>query len=97
VAGNLWENKPSFRLDLNKAASDKIACHCKHFTERAFLKFYESGAAHAQDMGVPVSKMKALLFKAVGVQVIARVRVSELIWSVRVCSGCIYEKGGAMF
>ena len=43
-----------FRL----AASDEIARHYKHCTERGVMKLYESGAALSQDMGVPVSKME---------------------------------------
>ena len=33
VTGELWKNKPLFRLVLNRAASDEIARHCKHCTE----------------------------------------------------------------
>ena len=58
VTGEMWKYKPPSRLALNKAASDEIARHCKHYTGRAVMKFYESGAALAQDMGVPVSKME---------------------------------------
>merc|ERR1712136_677436 len=58
VTGEMWKNKPPFRLALNKAASDEIAWHCKHYTGRGVMKFYESGAALALDMGVPVSKME---------------------------------------
>ena len=56
VTGEMWKNKPPFRLALNRAASDEIAWHCKHYTGRGVMKFYESGAALDQDMGVPVSK-----------------------------------------
>ena len=58
VTGEMWKNKPPFRLALNKAASDEIAWHCKHCTGRGMMKFYESGATLAQDMGVSVSKME---------------------------------------
>ena len=57
VSGELLKNKPPFRLALNKATFDVIAWHCKHYTVRTVTKFYESGAALAPDMGVPVSKM----------------------------------------
>ena len=43
---------------LNKAASDEIAWYCRHYTGRGVLKFNESGAALAEDMGVPISKMQ---------------------------------------
>merc|ERR1712187_1070608 len=54
VTGEMWKNKPPFRLCLNKAASDEIAWHCKHYTGRGVMKYYESGAALAKDMGVDV-------------------------------------------
>merc|ERR1719188_1465575 len=34
VTGEMWKNKPPFRLCLNKAASDEIIWHCKHYTGR---------------------------------------------------------------
>mmetsp|Transcript_50585 Transcript_50585/g.69294 ORF Transcript_50585/g.69294 Transcript_50585/m.69294 type:complete len:508 (-) Transcript_50585:273-1796(-) len=55
VTGEMWKNKPPFRLCLNKAASDEIIWHCKHYTGRGVMKFYPSGEALAQDMGVPLS------------------------------------------
>merc|ERR1719511_562382 len=58
VTGEMWKNKPPFRLCLNKAASDEIIWHCKHYTGRGVMKFYESGEALAQDMGVPVSTLE---------------------------------------
>jgi len=54
VTGEMWKNKPPFRLCLNKAASDEIIWHCKHYTGRGVMKFYESGAALAKDMGIDV-------------------------------------------
>merc|ERR1711874_508665 len=58
VTGEMWKNTPPFRLCLNKAASDEIIWHCKHYTGRGVMKFYESGAALAADMGVPVSVLE---------------------------------------
>mmetsp|Transcript_23358 Transcript_23358/g.64700 ORF Transcript_23358/g.64700 Transcript_23358/m.64700 type:complete len:509 (-) Transcript_23358:100-1626(-) len=58
VTGEMWKNKPPFRLCLNKAASDEIAWHCKHYTGRGVMKFYESGAALAKDMGVELSVLE---------------------------------------
>merc|ERR1712217_94001 len=49
VTGEMWKNKPPFRLVLNKAASDEIIWHCKHYTGRGVMKFYESGEALAKD------------------------------------------------
>jgi len=59
VTGEMWKNKPPFRLCLNKAASDEILWHCKHYTGRGVMKSYASGADLAKDMGVPVSKLEA--------------------------------------
>merc|ERR1712134_81901 len=54
VTGEMWKNKPPFRLCLNKAASDEIMWHCKHYTGRGVMKYYASGADLAKDMGVDV-------------------------------------------
>ena len=43
--GEMWKNKPPLRLALNRAASDEIARHCKHCTERGVTKLHESGTA----------------------------------------------------
>merc|ERR1719491_2472692 len=58
VTGEMWKNKPPFRLALNKAASDEILWHCKHYTGRGVMKFYESGDALAKDMGIQVSALE---------------------------------------
>merc|ERR1711874_271909 len=57
VTGEMWKNKPPFRLCLNKAASDEIIWHCKHYTGRGVMKYYASGADLAKDMGVPLSTL----------------------------------------
>jgi len=59
VTGEMWKNKGPFRLCLNKAAADEIIWHCKHYTGRGVMKYYESGAALAKDLGVPVERMAA--------------------------------------
>jgi len=58
VTGEMWKNKPPFRLCLNKAASDEIHWHCKHYTGRGVMKFYQSGEALATDMGVSLSVLE---------------------------------------
>jgi len=58
VTGEMWKNKPPFRLCLNKAASEEIHWHCKHYTGRGVMKFYESGAALAKDMGVDLEVLE---------------------------------------
>merc|ERR1712079_663404 len=58
VTGEMWKNKPPFRLVLNKAASDEIHWHCKHYTGRGVMKFYESGVALASEMGIDVSVLE---------------------------------------
>merc|ERR1719238_1199904 len=52
VTGEMWKNKAPFRLALNKAASDEIIWHCKHYTGRGVMKYYKTGADFAKDMGV---------------------------------------------
>merc|ERR1740117_2219351 len=58
VTGEMWKNKPPFRLALNKAASDEILWHCKHYTGRGVMKFYESGEALAKEMGINVAVLE---------------------------------------
>merc|ERR1712228_615037 len=58
VTGEMWKNKPPFRLCLNKAASDEISWHCKHYTGRGVMKFYENGDALAKDMGIALSVLE---------------------------------------
>ncbi|CAJ1378084.1 unnamed protein product [Effrenium voratum] len=55
VTGEMWKSKPPFRLCLNKAASDEIIWHCKHYTGRGVMKSYASGEDLAKDMGVALS------------------------------------------
>merc|ERR1712217_149119 len=57
VTGEMWKNKPPFRLCLNKAAADEIHWHCKHYTGRGVMKYYESGEAFAKDIGVPLQTL----------------------------------------
>merc|ERR1740115_65130 len=54
VTGEMWKSKPPFRLVLNKAASDEIIWHCKHYTGRGVMKFYASGEDLAKDMNISV-------------------------------------------
>jgi len=58
VTGEMWKNKPPFRLCLNKAAQEEIIWHCKHYTGRGVMKFYENGEALAKDMGIPLSVLE---------------------------------------
>ena len=57
VTGEMWKNKPPFRLCLNKAAADEIIWHAKHYTGRGVMKFYPTGEDLAKDMGVPLQKL----------------------------------------
>merc|ERR1712060_736033 len=57
ATGEMWKNKPPFRLVLNKAAATEIMWHCKHYTGRGVMKFYENGAELAKDMGVPLQTL----------------------------------------
>ena len=60
VMREMRKNKPPFHLALNRAASDEIAQHCKHCTERGVTKLHGSGTALAEGTRVPVSKMEEL-------------------------------------
>merc|ERR1712166_1276399 len=57
VTGEMWKNNPPFRLCLNKAASDEIIWHCKHYTGRGVMKYFESGRRLAQEIGCSVEKI----------------------------------------
>jgi succinate dehydrogenase/fumarate reductase flavoprotein subunit len=59
VTGCMWNNKAPFRLCLNKAASDEIIWHCKHYTGRGVMKFFASGEDLAKEMGVDVKVLEA--------------------------------------
>jgi len=54
VTGEMWKNKPPFRLCLNNAAANEMIWHAKHYTGRGVMKYYESGTALAADMGIDV-------------------------------------------
>merc|ERR1719215_139435 len=58
VTGEMWKNKAPFRLCLNKAASEEIIWHCKHYTGRGVMKYYKSGEALAKDMGCALSVLE---------------------------------------
>merc|ERR1712199_99383 len=58
VTGEMWKNKPPFRLCLNKAASDEIIWHCKHYTGRGVMKYYATGEDLAKDMGISVKTLE---------------------------------------
>merc|ERR1719464_1943329 len=60
VTGEMWKNRPPFRLVLSKAAAAEIHWHCKHYTGRGVMKFYETGAALASDMGIEVSVLEEI-------------------------------------
>merc|ERR1719486_961559 len=51
VTGEMWKNTPPFRLCLNKAAQEEIIWHCKHYTGRGVMKFFENGKALAAEIG----------------------------------------------
>jgi len=57
VTGEMWKNKPPFRLCLNKKAGEEIIWHCKHYTGRGVMKFYNTGADLAKDMGITLQTL----------------------------------------
>merc|ERR1711976_762975 len=60
VTGEMWKNKPPFRLCLNKAAQEEIIWHCKHYTVRGVMKFFETGAKLAQEIGCTVEHLASV-------------------------------------
>merc|ERR1740133_873347 len=59
VTGEMWKNKPPFRLCLNKKAFEEIIWHCKHYTGRGVMKYYASGDDLAKEMGISTSVLEA--------------------------------------
>lgn len=59
VTGEMWKSKPPYRLILNKAASEEIMWHCKHYTGRGVMKFYQTGEELCKDMGIELSTLEA--------------------------------------
>jgi flavocytochrome c len=55
VTGEMWKNKPPFRLCLNKAAANEIHWHCEHYKGRGVMKYFASGADLAKEIGCPAS------------------------------------------
>ena len=51
VTGEMWKDKPPFRLAMYKATSDDIAWKSKRCTGRGVMKFRESGAAPCRGYG----------------------------------------------
>jgi len=60
VTGEMWKSKPPFRLCLNKAASDEIIWHCKHYTGRGVMRYYDSGESLAKDTGIALSVLEEM-------------------------------------
>ena len=53
VTGEMWNfKKPPYRLVLNSAAAKEIEWHCKHYSGRGLMKFYDNGTALAADMKI---------------------------------------------
>ena len=58
VTGEMWKNKPPFRLALNMAASDAWSWHCKHWKQNhEVLRVWRStcpgyGSARVEDGGI---------------------------------------------
>jgi len=58
VTGEMWKNTAPFRLVLNSGASKEIEWHCKHYQGRGLMKFFDSGAALAAEMGIPAKTLE---------------------------------------
>jgi succinate dehydrogenase/fumarate reductase flavoprotein subunit len=57
VTGQMWKNKPPFRLCLNKKAATEIHWHCEHYKGRNVMKFFASGKALAEEMKIDVATL----------------------------------------
>ena len=44
VTGEMWKNKPPFRLCLNSKASTEIHWHCEHYKGRGVMKCHHATA-----------------------------------------------------
>jgi len=54
-----WKkNEGPFRLVLNKAASQEILWHCKHYQGRGLMKFMKGGNELSKEMGIQSSVLK---------------------------------------
>merc|ERR1712100_810217 len=49
VTGEMWKNKPPFRLCLNNAAATEMIWHAKHYTGRGVMKHYEASQKQEKD------------------------------------------------
>eukprot|EP01118_Nematostelium_gracile_P012697 TRINITY_DN4676_c0_g1_i1.p1 TRINITY_DN4676_c0_g1~~TRINITY_DN4676_c0_g1_i1.p1 ORF type:complete len:1338 (-),score=335.21 TRINITY_DN4676_c0_g1_i1:47-4060(-) len=58
VTGMMNKNKGPFRLVLNKAASEKIGWHCKHYMGRGLMKHFSNGEKLASEMGISSEILK---------------------------------------
>merc|ERR1719426_506484 len=58
VTGEMWKNKPPFRLCLNSKAAAEIHWHCEHYKGRGVMQYFESGAALAKEGGFPYANME---------------------------------------
>ena len=58
VAGEMWKNKPPFRLCLTKTAASTNPWKCRCYIDMGLLHFYESGEALAKDMGIAVTVLE---------------------------------------
>merc|ERR1740133_807372 len=59
VTGEMWKNKPPFRLCLNSAAATEILWHAKDSTGGGVMKYYASGDDLAKEMGISTSVLEA--------------------------------------
>jgi flavocytochrome c len=57
VTGEMWKNRPPFRLCLNSKASNEIHWHCEHYKGRGVMRVYSSGEELAKDAGFPYETM----------------------------------------
>jgi flavocytochrome c len=57
VTGEMNKHKGPFRLVLNSSAGKEIEWHCKHYTGRKLMKFFQDGKKIAEEMKIPVENL----------------------------------------
>eukprot|EP01002_Notosolenus_urceolatus_P013703 NODE_460_length_2071_cov_174.528684_g366_i0.p2 GENE.NODE_460_length_2071_cov_174.528684_g366_i0~~NODE_460_length_2071_cov_174.528684_g366_i0.p2 ORF type:complete len:477 (+),score=184.39 NODE_460_length_2071_cov_174.528684_g366_i0:578-2008(+) len=58
VSGEMFKDKPPFRLVLNTKAATEIKWHCKHYVGRGVMSTFPNGAALAKEMGISVGTLE---------------------------------------
>jgi succinate dehydrogenase/fumarate reductase flavoprotein subunit len=61
VTGEMWKNRPPFRLCLNSKASKEIHWHCEHYKGRGVMKGYKNMQELCDETGIKPDVLKKTL------------------------------------